>query len=225
MGHPPCLVSCYRFVSSVPPWYIHATRPLNVHLLLALSGFWPCLGCSIAQHPNDTTCSHKQLPADCDPVVFPAWMRPFAQDSLLFRIWTTLWYSNGDSAGQWTPTQRPNISPVAALDVDFSSVYLAFNWSLWETLISQSCVSGKCKALQQVYWHVFRSTKSLCCPRHDLHLCCLQPQSKILEWVRRLELVKILYSSERRSTRTDTILKNPLHTFRFYSFKILRIFK
>lgn len=126
----------HRFVSSVPPWYIHATRPLNVHLLLALSGFWPCLGCGIAQHPNDSTCSHKQLPADCDPMVFPAWMRPFAQDSLLFRIWTTLWYSNGDSAGQWTPTQRLNISPVAALalDVDFLSVYLAFNWDFLVTV-------------------------------------------------------------------------------------------
>lgn len=124
-------------------------------------------------------------------------------------------------------------------------------WSQWETLISQSCVSGKSKALQQVYWHVFRSTKSLCCPRHDLYLCCLQPQSKILEWVRRLELVKILYSSERRSKRTDTIFKNPLHRptcllfiqkikkrlfwkmvwfkyflyFVFFSFKILSIFK
>lgn len=86
-------------------------------------------------------------------------------------------------------------------------------WSLRETLISQSCVNGKCKALQQVYWHVFCSTTSLCCPHHDLYLCCLQPQSKILEWMRRLELVKILYSGERRSTRTDTNFKNPLHTY------------
>lgn len=111
-----------------------------------------------------------------------------------------------------TPTSAPSLL-LMLTSCQFIWRLTGTFWSLWETpLISQSCVSGKCKALQQVYWHVFRSTKSMCCPCHDLYLCCLQPQSEILEWVRRLELVKILYSRERHSTRTDTVFKNPLHT-------------